>query len=495
MKTTAISLLLLLCMLFLASCGIVSVDPEKTGETEASGGPGTTAGDKTVVPDWTTDGATYPTSDLKCYFEFAEVGASPLPQATYAYLADGSEFTLPVISTSRAACVTYGITELDGREYVLYYQPTYYNGACEDAYLLYAVENGELKVMRSGHVEFEVSSVRPLPPVDIDGVMAFVDEINDIWQHSRLLFTTDIYTVGRNLYGRSDGARHLLDGMAYFLVPDGRNIESYYYVEELIRLDSEFGLDDPSIDTIYTARQKLEIANHVMEGNASGDPSDEWFIDEAWKLVQDINRIYGTDFVKDECDVHRAQWGEKSLRWYKADPESVMHVSFIENEDGSWTTGMEHCYFYYEYAPDRIDSEKYGSDIVQLFGLALDLTDDDLKEAGYKPTGGEGDLDMAAEYMANYVAGLFTELPDGNYFKCSDSGVSRFERHVTPSYTHWANVALMPVDYSNWGAAYGDIEGMLCAEPEYYGYITIFMNIMTVRSADGSIHVSLNWDE
>ena len=90
MKTTAISLLLLLCMLFLASCGIVSVDPEKTGETEASGEPGTTAGDKTVVPDWTTDGATYPTSDLKCYFEFAEVGASPLPQATYAYLADGS---------------------------------------------------------------------------------------------------------------------------------------------------------------------------------------------------------------------------------------------------------------------------------------------------------------------------------------------------------------------------------------------------------------------
>ena len=102
---------------------------------------------------------------------------------------------------------------------------------------------------------------------------------------------------------------------------------------------------------------------------------------------------------------------------------------------------------------------------------------------------------MAAEYMANYVASLFTDLPDDNYFKCSDAGVSRFEKHVTPSYTHQVNIALMPVDYSYWGAAYGDIAGMLCAEPEYYGYITIFMNIMAERNSDGSIHVSINWDE
>ena len=87
LNRTAICLVLFFGMLFLASCGIVSVDP---GKTEAPDLPGTTAPDKPGTPDWTTDGGTYPSTDVKCFFEYSESGVSVLPRVTHAYLADGS---------------------------------------------------------------------------------------------------------------------------------------------------------------------------------------------------------------------------------------------------------------------------------------------------------------------------------------------------------------------------------------------------------------------
>ena len=88
---TFLCLLLVLTTVGLASCGLVSVEttagktdpPKTTGATE-------TEPEKTVVPDWTTDDATYPPSDVKCYFEYFESGVSTLPRVTHAYLADGS---------------------------------------------------------------------------------------------------------------------------------------------------------------------------------------------------------------------------------------------------------------------------------------------------------------------------------------------------------------------------------------------------------------------
>ena len=86
---TAICLLLLLGMLFLSSCGIVSTTPEETDEpTRTRARTGTTA-PQSVVPDWTTDGETYPDTGVKCYFEVKETGTSSRPGVTRVYLADG----------------------------------------------------------------------------------------------------------------------------------------------------------------------------------------------------------------------------------------------------------------------------------------------------------------------------------------------------------------------------------------------------------------------
>lgn len=223
-------------------------------------------------------------------------------------------------------------------------------------------------------------------------------------------------------------------------------------------------------------------------------PSEEWFIDEAWKLVEDINRLYGTEFEKDGCEVRPSNGGVKSLRWYLTDPQASLTVSFVQNEEEDWITGMDHVDFFYEPPIGGVDVEKLENDIINLLGLSLDIRVKDLKKAGYEPDGGEGDLDMAAEYMANYVAGLFTGLPDGNLFKCTDAGVVMLEPYPFEGTTHSATIALMPVDYSNWGAAYADIACPLCAEPEYYGYITIWMNINVVRNDDGSFTASLDFN-
>lgn len=90
-RRAVLCLLLVLTTVFLASCGLVSVETT-AGNTDAKKTTGTSATepDKTVIPDWTTDDATYPPSDVVCYFEFAETGVATLPQVTHAYLADGS---------------------------------------------------------------------------------------------------------------------------------------------------------------------------------------------------------------------------------------------------------------------------------------------------------------------------------------------------------------------------------------------------------------------
>ena len=90
-RRAVLCLLLVLTTVFLASCGLVSVETT-AGNTDAKKTTGTTATepDKTVIPDWTTDDATYPPSDVVCYFEYAETGVATLPRVTHAYLADGS---------------------------------------------------------------------------------------------------------------------------------------------------------------------------------------------------------------------------------------------------------------------------------------------------------------------------------------------------------------------------------------------------------------------
>ncbi len=116
-RRTVLCLLLVLTTVFLASCGLVSVETT-AGNTDAKKTTGTTATepDKTVIPDWTTDGETYPDTGVKCYFEVKETGASSRPGVTYAYLADGKaaangttypQYTFIHVETGESEFVTF----------------------------------------------------------------------------------------------------------------------------------------------------------------------------------------------------------------------------------------------------------------------------------------------------------------------------------------------------------------------------------------------------
>lgn len=116
-RRTVLCLLLVLTSIFLASCGLVSVETT-AGNTDAPKTTGVTAPepDKTVIPDWTTDGETYPDTGVKCYFEVKETGASSRPGVTYAYLADGKaaangtfypQYTFIHVETGESEFVTF----------------------------------------------------------------------------------------------------------------------------------------------------------------------------------------------------------------------------------------------------------------------------------------------------------------------------------------------------------------------------------------------------
>ncbi|MBP5349500.1 MAG: leucine-rich repeat protein [Clostridia bacterium] len=116
-RRAVLCLLLVLTTVFLASCGLVSVETT-AGNTDAKKTTGTTATepDKTVIPDWTTDGETYPDTGVKCYFEVKETGASSRPGVTYAYLADGKaaangttypQYTFIHVETGESEFVTF----------------------------------------------------------------------------------------------------------------------------------------------------------------------------------------------------------------------------------------------------------------------------------------------------------------------------------------------------------------------------------------------------
>ena len=90
MKRTLLCLVLLFSLLFLASCGIVSTEPDETDEPTRTRERTTATEPQSATPDWTTDAATYPDTGVKCYFEVRETGVSPLPAVTRAYLGDYS---------------------------------------------------------------------------------------------------------------------------------------------------------------------------------------------------------------------------------------------------------------------------------------------------------------------------------------------------------------------------------------------------------------------
>ncbi|HPE16194.1 MAG TPA: M56 family metallopeptidase [Oscillospiraceae bacterium] len=109
--------------------------------------------------------------------------------------ADGSELWSEELSTAHAGWDSLFLCTLDGRDYLLRYNPAMFQGDCSYRYTLFTLENGQENVGRTGAAAFDVNGTNPL---NVDEMTAFADEVNALLEKSVLLLSTQggIVSVG-----------------------------------------------------------------------------------------------------------------------------------------------------------------------------------------------------------------------------------------------------------------------------------------------------------
>ena len=81
---------------------------------------------------------------------------------------------------------------LDGRDYLLRYNPYMSQGMAGYSYQLFTLENGVKTVVQENHVEFDINFGSPThTDFDPEAIAAFMDEVNGLLAHSVQLINTD----------------------------------------------------------------------------------------------------------------------------------------------------------------------------------------------------------------------------------------------------------------------------------------------------------------
>ncbi len=91
-------------------------------------------------------------------------------------------------STSHAGWGQLFLCDLENKQYLLRYNPTMYQGYCTYIFVLFSLENGKEKVIRTKTLEFDINGTREL---DIPKMLAFADEINSLLDKSTLLISSN----------------------------------------------------------------------------------------------------------------------------------------------------------------------------------------------------------------------------------------------------------------------------------------------------------------
>ena len=107
---------------------------------------------------------------------------------------------------------------LEGKDYLLEYHPTMYQGFCTYSYQLFSLDKDEGKlILRENSVEFDLNWGSQLGhSFDPAAIAAFMEEVNGLLAQSRLLLTTDEALEGMDPEHPRDTLRRLLeDGSGY----------------------------------------------------------------------------------------------------------------------------------------------------------------------------------------------------------------------------------------------------------------------------------------
>ena len=107
---------------------------------------------------------------------------------------------------------------LEGKDYLLEYHPTMYQGFCTYSYQLFSLDKDEGKlILRENSVEFDLNWGSPLGhSFDPAAIAAFMEDVNGLLVQGRLLLTTDEALEGIDPEHPRDALRWLLeDGSGY----------------------------------------------------------------------------------------------------------------------------------------------------------------------------------------------------------------------------------------------------------------------------------------
>ena len=100
----------------------------------------------------------------------------------------GDEIWSKGFSTSHVGWGSLFLCELDGKQYLLDYNPYMGQGYAEYKYTLFTLEGGNEKIYRSNSLEFDINGVKELNPPKM---IAFADELNELLEKSVLLLSTE----------------------------------------------------------------------------------------------------------------------------------------------------------------------------------------------------------------------------------------------------------------------------------------------------------------
>lgn len=100
----------------------------------------------------------------------------------------GIELWNEQLSTSHAGWGSLFLCELDGRQYLLRYNPAMFQGYCTYMYTLFTLGDGKEKVVQTNTVEFDINGTKEL---EAPKMIAYAEEINALLGKSILLLSSE----------------------------------------------------------------------------------------------------------------------------------------------------------------------------------------------------------------------------------------------------------------------------------------------------------------
>jgi len=100
----------------------------------------------------------------------------------------GRELWSEQLSTSHAGWGQLFLCGLDGRQYLLRYNPAMFQGNATYVYTLFTLKDGKEKVFKTNSIEFDINGTKEL---DVPQMLSFADEINSLLTKSTLLISSN----------------------------------------------------------------------------------------------------------------------------------------------------------------------------------------------------------------------------------------------------------------------------------------------------------------